>query len=76
MLLLITAIEHTTQTRSPLYILFVDLQKAYDTIDRGLLWLLDELGLDPALVGSLQHLYRDLEVLLADHPDLGPIPVR
>ena len=78
MLLLITAIEHATQTRSPLYILFVDLQKAYDTIDRGLLWhtLLADLGLDPELVGSLQHLYRDLEVLLADHPDLGPIPVR
>ena len=62
MLLLITAIEHATQHRSPLYLLFVDLQKAYDTIDRGLLWrtLLADLDLDPALVCCLQQLYADL----------------
>lgn len=61
-LLLITAIEHATQHRSPLYLLFVDLQKAYDTIDRGLLWrtLLADLDLDPALVCCLQQLYADL----------------
>ena len=70
MLLLITAIEHATQTRSPLYILFVYLQKAYD---RGLLWhtFLADMSLDPALVSSLQHLYTDQEVLLADHLDLA-----
>ena len=54
-LALMTAIEHAHATNHQLYVLFIDLEKAYDTIDRGLLWriMLDELGLNPSLVGSL-----------------------
>ena len=54
-LILTTAIEHAQQNRTPLYIIFIDLEKAYDTIDRGLLWntLLTELDIDPTLIGSL-----------------------
>ena len=54
-LLLITAIEHAHQLKEPLYLLFADLAKAYNTVDRGLLWrtLLVDLHLDPTLVGSL-----------------------
>lgn len=61
-LLLITAIEQAVQQKHPLYILFIDLEKAYDTVDRGLLWLtlLQEHNLEPALVGSLQQLYSEL----------------
>ena len=48
-LLLTTALEQARYHRHPLYLLFVDLEKAYDSIDRGLLWqtLLQELHLDP-----------------------------
>ena len=54
-LILTTAIEHAQQNRTPLYIIFIDLEKAYDTIDRGLLWntLLTELDIDLTLIGSL-----------------------
>ena len=54
-LILTTAIEHAQQNRTPLYIIFIDLEKAYDTIDRGLLWntLLTELDIDPTLISSL-----------------------
>jgi len=77
LLLLMTAIEQARHLDYKQYILFIDLEKAYDTVDRGLLWhtLLEELGLDPALVGSLQRLYGNLEAVLADHPELGPIPI-
>ena len=46
----------------PLYILFVDLRKAYDGIDRTLLCqaLVRELGVAPALVVTLQRMYTDV----------------
>jgi hypothetical protein len=52
---LLTTIEQASHLHHPLYILFIDLEKAYDSIDRGLLWttLLQDLGIDPTLVGSL-----------------------
>jgi len=39
-----------------LWLQFIDLAKAYDSVDRGRLWrvMLDELQLPPTLVGSLQ----------------------
>ena len=54
-LILTTAIEHAQQNRTTLYIIFIDLEKAYDTIDRGLLCntLLTELDIDPTLIGSI-----------------------
>ena len=47
-----------------LYCLYVDLAKAYDTVDRGRLWrvFLEEMELSPDLVCSLQRMYADLEV--------------
>ncbi len=46
--------------------MYVDLSKAYDSVDRGRLWqvLLEELGLPEDLVASLQRLYSDLVVEL------------
>lgn len=50
--------------------MYVDLSKAYDSIDRARLWevLLTELGLSRDMVCSLQRMYSDLAVELADHP--------
>jgi hypothetical protein len=38
LLLLITTIQRAVDLKEPAYLLFIDLAKAYDTVDRGLLW--------------------------------------
>ena len=47
---------------SPLYMCFVDLQKAYDTVDRSKLYgaLATELGVVPGLVAILRQMYTDV----------------
>ena len=76
-LLLQTALQHSHHIRRPLHLLFVDLAKAYDTINRSMLWdtLLRELQLPRGLVCQLQQLYKDTSVLLAGAEHLGAIPV-
>ena len=57
----------------PVYFLFIDLAKAYDTVDRSLLWdtLVGELDIPGHLVSQLQQLYRHLEIELAGSPQVG-----
>jgi hypothetical protein len=76
-LLLTTAIQRACKLREPLHLMFIDLTKAYDMVDRGLLWtiMLEEQGLDPALVGQLQLLYHDLQAEIRGAEYLGSIPV-
>jgi len=76
-LLLMTAVQRACKLRDPLRIMFIDLTKAYDMVDRGLLWgiMLGEQGLDPALVAQLQLLYHDLRAEVRGAEHLGPIPV-
>jgi len=76
-LLLQLALQHSHHLRRPIHILFVDLAKAYDTIDHSLLWgvLLEQLQLPRDLVSQLQQLYKDTSVLLAGAEHLGSIPV-
>ena len=59
--------------QQPVYLLFIDLAKAYDTVDREILWdtLLGELGIPVKLVSQLQQLYRHLEIELAGSPQVG-----
>ena len=56
--------------------MFVDLTKAYDTIDRARLWevFLQDLGIHPDTIVSLQRMYSDLVVEIA--AQCGSIPVR
>jgi hypothetical protein len=53
--LLQLVIERAHLVKEPLFLLFVDLEKAYDSIDRGRLWgvLVDELEVPPPLVSML-----------------------
>ena len=46
----------------PLFLLFVDLRKAYDCIDRTLLYqaLVAELGVAPELVATLRRMYTEV----------------
>jgi hypothetical protein len=54
-LMLLTTIQRAVKLGTPAFLMFVDLSKAYDTVDRGLLWktLLEELHLDPHEVMQL-----------------------
>ncbi len=54
-LVLQVCIQQATVTRTPLALLFVDLHKAYDSIDRHRLWtvLMDELGIPVGLVAAI-----------------------
>ena len=54
----------------PLFVLFVDLQKAYDCVDRTLLFsaLVHELGVAPGVVAALRRMYTEVSAraLVAD----------
>ena len=52
-------IEKTWEYARQVYIAFVDLEKAYDRVDRSLVWdVLREYGVDGHLVGAVASLYR------------------
>ncbi|XP_077564602.1 uncharacterized protein LOC144180069 [Haemaphysalis longicornis] len=54
-------IEIALQTVSPLYVAFLDISKAYDLVNRDVLWeLLREHGLDESDLYLLQALYEDI----------------
>lgn len=48
--------------RVPVYVCFVDLRKAYDSVDRGKLFsaLMLELGVSDGLVAALRRMYTDV----------------
>ena len=48
--------------RAPLYVVFVDLTKAYDSVDRTTLLaaLVHELGITPGTVSILRRMYSDV----------------
>lgn len=54
--------------KSPLFIMFIDLEKAYDKIVRSQLWetLLRDVGLSDSLVERLKLLYVDLKVKIGE----------
>ena len=60
-LILHTIIQLSNRSKKPLAIAYVDLQKAYDTIDRTKLWdaLLHELNIPPDLVRIIINMYVD-----------------
>ena len=47
------------KVRVPLLLCFIDLQKAYDSVDRTLLWqVLDRFGVPPQMIEVAYHFYR------------------
>ena len=53
-------IDDTRHRKGSLYLSFIDVQKAYDSVDRSMLWRrLEEMGIPSSVVAILQSLYQD-----------------
>ena len=56
-------IEKSKATGKELYLAFLDIEKAYDTVNRDrLLSLLHHIGMDTKIVKVIENLYKDNEV--------------
>jgi hypothetical protein len=57
------ALQTLREHNQEAYILFVDLVKAYDTVNREMLWIiLDRLGVPPQMITVLKKLYTDVTI--------------
>jgi hypothetical protein len=55
--------EAALRQRSPLFVAYIDLRRAFDTVSREGLWaLLSAHGVDPGLIALIQDLYADNQV--------------
>ncbi len=72
-LILQQLIQYANVTKSQLGIVFVDLQKAYDTVCRVKLWdtLIDTLGIPEDLVSIIQRMYAGAQGIVGDSRDTG-----
>ena len=53
-------IEQSLEWQTPLYTVFVDFQKAFDSVDRDVIWrLMYHYGFPPKFVAIIQQLYED-----------------
>ena len=51
-------IEQSLEWQTPLYSVFVDFQKAFDSVDRGVIWrLMQHYGFPPKFISIIQQLY-------------------
>ena len=69
--------EKCIEQRVPLYQVFVDLTKAFDTVNRSALWIiLGKLGCPPQFVEMLKQLHRNMKARVNLNGSLSePIPV-
>ena len=72
-----TVIQRAIARKEPLFAMFIDLQKAYDSIPRNKLWtvLIDELHLDEPLVKALKLLYVNLKADVKGVENKDPIAI-
>ena len=72
-------LEGAWEFAQPVHMCFVDLEKAYDRVPRGILWgVLQEYGVDGALLRAIQSLYRrsvSLVRVSGSKSDLFPVGV-
>jgi hypothetical protein len=58
--------------KKPIYAVFIDFRKAYDCVDRGLLWkALSGLGLHGNFLESLKSMYADVRIRVRANGQLG-----
>jgi hypothetical protein len=53
-------IEQSNEFPSALYLLVIDFEKAFDSIDRGQIWIeLNNYGIPPKIIKLIQESYKD-----------------
>ena len=58
MMFVMRRLQEWRKARVPLFMCFIDLQKAYDTIDRTLLWqVLTRIGVPPQMIAVIRHFH-------------------
>ena len=66
-------IDVSARTKQPLYVCFVDLVKAYDTVHRGLLWhIMLNIGVPEQFVAAVRSMYRGVVCQVRVEGCLGP----
>lgn len=49
------------EKQTPLYVVFMDFSKAFDSVDHGLLWrILLQFGVPPKIVSALRNLHIEM----------------
>ena len=72
-LVLRTLIEQQRMAGAPLYVCFVDFQKAYDTVPRYQLWCkLERMGIKGFIMNAIRALYADVPVCVRTRQGLTP----
>ena len=65
-------IEKCREQHRDLYIAFIDLAKAFDSVDRCLLWkILEKCGCPPKIIGMIQQLHDGMNVRVKFSGDLS-----
>ena len=71
-------IEQSIEWQSPLYTIFVDFEKAFDSVDRETIWkLMKHYGIPQKLINIIQQLYEDSSCQIIHNGKLtDPFPVK
>lgn len=73
-LVLLSYIRHAVARGKRLYLIFVDFQKAFDTVNRDKLFLrLLNMQVPTTFVDAIRAMYADLRARIRNHPDLIPL---
>ena len=66
-------VEQSVEWNSPLYMCFIDFQKAFDSLDRKVIWnLLQHYGVPMKLINIIKALYSDFQCSVIHHGKLSP----
>ena len=65
-------IEQSVELQSPLYLLFVDFERAFDTLSHSRMWtILENYGIPTKIINLIQDLYRNASCRVVHNGELG-----